>query len=42
MARRLQSDAGSPADSVAGDMDQQLPKRDDLDQTQKRLQFWSR
>jgi hypothetical protein len=42
MARRLQSDAGPPTDSFAGDMDEKLPKRDDLDQTQKRLQFWSR
>ena len=43
MARKLQSGASPTTDSVEGDMDEKLPrKRDDLDPTQKRLQFWSR
>ncbi len=43
MARKLQSGSSPSADSIEGDMDEKLPrKRDDLDPTQKRLQFWSR
>ena len=40
MARKLQSGAAGPADRA--DDEDRPRKRDDLDPTQKRLQFWSR
>ncbi|MDX6534051.1 MAG: hypothetical protein QOF68_1795, partial [Gaiellales bacterium] len=40
MARKLQSGATPAASDRASD--EPRPRREDLDQTQKRLQFWSR
>src|SRR4029079_9672834 len=43
MARKLQLSAGSNGGSAADDDDEPRPsKREDIDPTQKRLQFWSR
>jgi hypothetical protein len=44
MARKLQLSAGSSANgSASEDADEPRPsKREDVDPTQKRLQFWSR